>query len=94
VRGYYATITVDEALLRAGLRAKRTGRKVPEEKIRFTHAKVSEAFPTASGNMDEVFLYDTMETTPRLIAVGRGGTIEVLDRAGYEAFLNKAAAIR
>ncbi len=90
VRGFYATITVDEAIQRSTLRAERTGRKVPEEKIRFTHAKVSAVFPTAAANMDEIELYDTTERTPRLIARGEGGTLTVRDEDTYEGFLRKA----
>jgi predicted ABC-type ATPase len=90
VRGYYATITVDEAIRRSDLRAERTGRKVPEEKIRFTHARVSAVFPTAAANMDEIDLYDTTERTPRLIARAEGGTLTVLDEDTYEGFLRKA----
>ena len=90
VRGFYATITVEEAITRATARAERTGRKVPEEKIRFTHAKVSAVFPVAAENMDEISLYDTTERTPRLIARGEGGTLTVSDEETYEGFLRKA----
>jgi predicted ABC-type ATPase len=92
VRAYYATISVDEALVRAAARAARTGREVPALKIRNTHANVSRVFPTAAANADEIFLYDTTTRTPRLIAAGRGGTIEVLDEVGYGEFLAKGQA--
>ena len=93
VRGFYATISVDEAIQRSEARAARTGRKVPEEKIRFTHAKVSQAFPIAASNMDEIELYDTTDRTPRQIARGEGGTLTVLDEDAYTEFLGKADAL-
>jgi predicted ABC-type ATPase len=92
VRAYYATISVDEAIVRSTLRAARSGREVPIDKITDTHAAVSRVFPSAARNADEIELYDTTTRTPRLIARGRGGTIEVLDEGAYRAFLEKAGA--
>jgi len=92
VRAYYATISVDEAIIRSTARAARSGREVPIEKITETHASVSRVFPTAARMADDIELYDTTTRTPRLIARGRGGTIEVLDEEAYRAFLEKAGA--
>lgn len=91
VRGYYATISVDEAITRSTLRAARTGREVPITKITATHAAVSRVFPTAASNMDEIFLFDTTTRTPRLIASAKGGIIKVLDQEAFDAFLRKGA---
>ena len=90
VRAYYATISVDEAIIRSTARAARSGREVPIEKITKTHASVSKVFPTAARLSDEIELYDTTTRTPRLIARGRGGILEVLDEEAYKAFLEKA----
>ena len=90
VRGVYATITVDEAIIRSTARAVRSGRTVPVDIITVTHAKVSKAFPTAARNMDQVDLYDTtVRDTPRIIAKGEGGILRVLDESSYEEFLRK-----
>ncbi len=90
VRGYYATISVDEAIKRSTLRAARSGREVPIDKITITHANVSKVFPTAASNMDEIFLYDTTTRTPRVIAVAKGGILKVLDEDAFAAFMRKA----
>jgi predicted ABC-type ATPase len=90
VRGYYATISVDEAIKRSTLRAARSGREVPIDKITITHANVSKVFPTAASSMDEIFLYDTTTRTPRVIAVAKGGILKVLDEDAFAAFMRKA----
>lgn len=90
VRGYYVTIPTDEAVLRATKRAERTGRKVPEEKIRFTHKKVSQIWETAAEAFDEIELYDNSGDAIRLIAQGSGGTVRVLDEQAFAEFLAKA----
>jgi predicted ABC-type ATPase len=90
VRAYYATISVDEAIIRSTDRAIKSGREVPITKITETHASVSKVFPTAARNANEIELYDTTTRTPRLIARGRDGTLEVLDREAYQVFLEKA----
>lgn len=93
VRGVYATITVDEAIIRSTSRAVKSGREVPIEVIAVTHARVSKAFPTAAKYMDQVDLYDTtVRNTPRIIAKGEGGILRVLDEGSYEEFLRKADA--
>lgn len=89
VRGYYATISIDEAIERATLRAARTGREVPITKITATHAAVSRVFPLAASSMDEIFLFDTTTRTPRLIASAKGGIIKVIDQEAFDAFLRK-----
>lgn len=89
VRGYYATISVDEAVVRSTLRAAKSGREVPLAKITAVHAEVSRVFPTAASSMDEIFLFDTTTRTPRLIASAKGGILKVIDEEGFQAFLRK-----
>jgi len=90
VNGWYATIDIEEALERAAARAARTGREVPEDTIRATHAAVSRIFPTAVDEFDEIRLYDTtVRGKPSLIAEGGGGRLNVVDSDGYESFLAK-----
>jgi len=89
VKGYYATIPIKEAIKRSTSRAAKSGRKVPLKQIVDTHAKVSDVFMTAVKEMDEVVLFDT-SSTPRLIARGVGGKLEVVDQAAFTAFKNKA----
>jgi predicted ABC-type ATPase len=90
VNGWYATIDIEEALARAAARAARTGREVPEDTIRATHAAVSRIFPTAVDEFDEIRLYDTtVRGKPSLIAEGGGGRLNVVDSDGYESFLAK-----
>lgn len=95
VRGWYATIDVDEAIQRATERAARSGREVPEDTIRGTHAAVSDIFPFAAQTFDEIRLYDTtVRDKPVLIAEGSGGSLRVVQADAYEAFLRKADILR
>lgn len=90
VKGYYATCPTDEAVRRATVRAKEIGREVPEAIIRNTHSSVSRVFPAAIDGFDELKLFDTtVKDTARLIGEGGRGTFKIIDRAEYEAFLNK-----
>jgi len=90
VKGNYATISTDEAVIRANDRGKKKGRYVPESVIRSTHAGVSAVFPKIVSQFDEVNLFDTTTRDPKLLATGKGGKFEVLDSDGYSAFLAKA----
>jgi predicted ABC-type ATPase len=90
VVGNYATVPTDVAIARANDRGRKTGRYVPETVIRQTHAGVSSVFPQVAGRFDEVNLFDTTTAKPRLIAKGGKGKLEIVDQAGYDAFLAKA----
>lgn len=90
VEANYVTVDTDVAVARAGSRAGRTGRVVPETVIRSTHAGVSRTFPEVAGDFDQVNLFDNNGSTPRLIASGRrGSNLQVLDTAAYGSFLAK-----
>jgi predicted ABC-type ATPase len=78
------------AIARANDRGRRTGRYVPETVIRQTHAGVSGVFPQVAGKFDEVNLFDTTGR-PKLIAKGGKGKLDIIDQAGYDAFLAKAS---
>lgn len=93
-RGYrvvanYATVPTDVAVAREQARAARTGRKVSEDVVRTTHRNVSAVFPQVATSFDEVNLWDT-SSTPKLLARGRQGRLDIIDQEGYDAFLAKA----
>lgn len=73
VEGIYATVPTDEAVSRSMKRAESTGREVPEDLIRETHAKVSRILAEVAEEFDSVLLYDTSEDVT-LIARGGGGS--------------------
>jgi hypothetical protein len=90
------TIPTDLAVERAQKRAARSGRHVPEEIIRKSHAGVSKNWE-ATANLDwaDVQLWDNdvpLGDEPVLVAhVPRGTTApKVFDQARYDAFLAKA----
>jgi predicted ABC-type ATPase len=97
-RGYkvqadYVTCDTETAVERSNARGKKTGRFVPEEPVRETHARVSEIWPeaVARGLFDRSDLYDTTSGgKPVLVATARGTTLEVKDNAAYKRFLDKA----
>lgn len=74
---------------RAIARGIKTGRVVPEEVIRGTHASVSRVMPQAIDAFDSVKLFDTTQGA-RLIAEGERGAFNVLDPVTYAKFLAKA----
>jgi predicted ABC-type ATPase len=84
-------VDTDEAVRRAVARAAETGRHVPEGMMRRTHAAVSDTFREVSGRglFDELRLWDTNASTPRLIYENIGGRERILDAAAYRAFLRK-----
>jgi predicted ABC-type ATPase len=93
VQADYVTCDTDTAVQRAKARGEKTGRHVPEEPIRETHARVSEIWPeaVARGLFDRSDLYDTTSGgKPVLIASARGTAIDIKDRAAYQRFLDKA----
>jgi predicted ABC-type ATPase len=97
-RGYkvqadYVTCDTEVAVERSNARAAKTGRAVPPDAIRETHSRVSEIWPEAvsRGLFDRSDLYDTNSGgKPVLIARARGTSLEVLDKAAYQKFLDKA----
>ncbi len=71
VNGVYATISISEALRRAGLRAEKSGCFVPSAVIRETHVAVSRVFPEAAPMFDSVKLYDNNDTMRLIFEGGR-----------------------
>jgi len=92
VVAHYVTIDVDTALSRNITRAQKTGRYVPPDYIRETHAGVSKSFPRVlrDGLFDEATLWDssTKEGIKVMSAVGKNVT--VLDHEAWNRFLAKA----
>lgn len=89
VVGFYATISISEALKRNEERAIKTGRKVPPAVVREIHASVSKVFPELAPKFDSVKLFDTTSDV-KLIAEGTRGTqISILDQSLYADFLAK-----
>lgn len=90
VEGHYVTLDTDMAVANALARGKETGRYVPEEVVRATHAGVSQTFPAVAHRFDKVSLYDTtVMGKPRLIASGGGGVVDIIDQTAYDAFIAK-----
>ena len=98
VQADYVTCDTEVAVKRSqdaanNPKSDRYGRNVPVDAIRETHARVSEIWPeaVARGLFDRSDLYDTTSGgKPVLIAVARGTSIEIKDRAAYQRFLDKA----
>ena len=91
--GKYVTTGTDEAVRRAKARAAATGRHVPEEFIRQTHAAVSDTYAKAArmGLFDKTELWDTSGKAPKLVAHKEpGGKFTVADQAAWQAFVDKA----
>ncbi len=87
----YITIDTEEAVRRARRRAVQTGRSVPEEVVRETHASISKIFPDILDEnlFDDVKLWDTAFEPPKLILRKVDGVLEIYDEAAYERFLLK-----
>ena len=90
VVGNYATVPTQVAIDRAMARGERTGRVVPESVIREIHASVSQVFDKTASKFDEVKLWDNTGKSPVLLAQGGGGKLDIVNQAGYQAFLDKA----
>jgi predicted ABC-type ATPase len=92
VRGYYGTVPVEVAIGRSDARGNNPnspefGRFVPHEVIRGQHASVARVLPAVAPKFDSVVLYDTTEFgKPRLLMQGGGGSITVVDQAGFDSF--------
>jgi predicted ABC-type ATPase len=90
VDAHYVTLPTDMAVENALARGKVTGRFVPEEVIRNTHAGVSTTFPEVATKFDSVKLYDTTKFgAPKVIATGGSGVLDIVDQVAYDAFLAK-----
>jgi predicted ABC-type ATPase len=90
VDAHYVTLPTNLAIENAAARAAKTGRHVPDEVIRTTHAGVSNTFPSVATKFDSVKLYDTsVKGTARLIAEGGSGTLNIVDKVAYDGFLAK-----
>ena len=90
VKGYYATVSVAEALRRNENRAKETGREVPASVLIDTHASVSRIFPRFSSQFDEVKLFDTSRGARLIAQRSLGSQIDIKDVNAYNSFLAKA----
>ena len=90
VEAHYVTLPTELAVKNAKIRGDKTGRYVPEEFIRATHAGVSQTFPAIAHKFDKVKLYDTsVQGKPRLIFSGTKGVSDVIDPKAYNDFLAK-----
>jgi len=90
----YVVVEPDVAVARMEERGRRTGRYVPEDVVRDTHAGISRVLPRAiwAGAFDAVEVYDNSapDSKPRLILRGeRGARPEVIDGDRWEAFLRR-----
>jgi predicted ABC-type ATPase len=86
----YVTLPTAEAIKNAQARGVATGRFVPDEVVRATHAGVSQTFPAIVHKFDTVKLYDTtIMGKPRLILSGVAGNIDIIDPKAYNEFLAK-----
>lgn len=94
VHARYVTANIDEAIRRQVIRARESGRMVPEPVLREIHASVSAAYAQAVKDnlFDSTELFDTngTGTKPRLIAHGTAtGGFTVTDPVSYQRFLDK-----
>lgn len=93
VEAAYVTCPTEMAVERAKKRAEKTGRDVPEQQVRRTHAAVSRIFPQIASEFDHVTLWDTggpKGSKPKKIAeCWRGEPIKIIDNDAYQAFLDK-----
>lgn len=90
VEAHYVTLPTDLAVKNAFERGQKTGRFVPEEVVRTTHAGVSTTFPGVADKFDSVKVYDTtVFGAPKVIASGVSGTLTIIDQVAYDAFLAK-----
>ena len=88
----YVTVDTEEAVRRAAARGRRTGRYVPEEVVRDTHASISRIFPDILDEniFDDIKLWDTNFQPPQLILRKKDGLLEIYDEQAYAKFLRKA----
>lgn len=86
----YVTIPTDVAVARCTSRAAHSGRKVPEEVIRGTHAAVSSTLPKVASQFDEVKLFSNVNEVKLIATGGNGKGLQAVDEAEFQAFLAKA----
>lgn len=89
---HYVTVDTEEAVRRSNERGAKSGRYVPEDAIRGTHAGVSTVLPQAidAGLFDEMTLWDNNEKSPRKVASSVGKNLTVHDPELWQRFLDKA----
>ena len=94
VRADYCTLDTDLSLKLAEMRAKKTGRMIPQEVILDYNRDVSKLIPEViknGGIFDELYLWDTnVNGTPRLILTQLDGVLKMYDETLYNRFLLKA----
>jgi len=84
---HYATVDVEEAIKRSDKRAERTGRFVPHEYIRQSHADVARTSVAAieTGLFDALDVYDTSGDKPIHVAsYVKGKGLKVHDQAAWD----------
>ncbi len=93
VQAFYVSQPTEQAVAGAIMRGQKTGRYVNETIIRETHAGVSKTFPEIANRFDSVKLFDTGQLwtngTVTLLAQGKGGSLTIVDQAGYQTFVDK-----
>ena len=94
IQADYVTIPTDTAVARATIRAKRSGRKVPEGNIRALHRNVSKDFKLAidKGAFDEAVLWDNdvpLGAPPTRIFSMKDGVQTIHDEEAWLKFLAK-----
>ena len=88
----YRRCDTGDAIKRAAIRAKETGRDVSEEVLKFTHQNVSAIFPQAvsEGIFDHWTLWSNEDNAqPVMIAGGSGKSGKVANKEGWQRFLQK-----
>lgn len=92
VEGHYVTCPTEVAVSRAQARGERTGRNVPEQVVRGTHAAVSRVVPEVAREFDSFTLVDTGGGSPRRVATGKKGEdLTIEDQGLWDAFTAKGA---
>lgn len=89
VNGYYATVSIAEALRRNDARALEIGRKVPASILIDTHSSISRIFPRLSAQFDNVKLFDTSNGARLIAQRSKGSDLQVNDDFAYTNFLAK-----
>jgi len=91
IEAHYVTVDSDVAVSRALARGKETGRFVPEEYNRATHANVSRIVPRvlAEGHFDDFVLWDNNGKAAFKVAVMKNGKLDILDPKAWQRFLDK-----
>jgi len=95
-RGLYVTVDTNTAIQRSDERGRQTGRVVPHQVIRDTHASVSRVLPAAikANLFDQLELWDTSTTPPTKVGEKvEGGSWKVLDAGAWQRFLDKGMKV-